>query len=288
MSIVRKVKRNASEYGKKPDFVQVSYFNFSEGAHVMWRKKRYRESTPKQKNLNLKHSKRFLEALIEANFKGHRDYHVTLTFDKEHYPADEKDARRLVKNWIARINYRRKRKNLDKVKYIIVLEVSKTGRFHFHIIMDGALDRDTVESLWECGYCNCDRLKADPVEGLGAIIRYISKDSKGAKRWIPSTGLIKPWVSPNKTTKISNKRWKLMKELPIDSEVMVTTIMRDNPGYYPLSIEKDYNDETGAWYIYVRLRSMESINNAGQKIISRSGFDNMLGIENNIWKGGND
>ena len=114
MSVIRKVKRNASEYGKKPDFVQVSYFNFSEGAHVMWRKKRYRESTPKQKNLNLKHSKRFLEALIEANFKGHRDYHVTLTFDKEHYPADEKDARRLVKNWIARINYRRKERTLTK------------------------------------------------------------------------------------------------------------------------------------------------------------------------------
>lgn len=78
-----------------------------------------------------------------------------------------------------------------------------------------------------------------------------------------------------------------MKELPVDSELIEQTIMQDNPGYIVLSIEKDYNEETGQWYIFARLRSVESISNAGYEIISRKAFDNMLGI-NDIWKGGND
>ena len=153
-NIIRKIKRNYSAMNKKADFVQVSYFNFSEGAHVLWRKRKYSETTPKQKRLNTKRAKRYFESIVEANFKSHRDFYITLTFSNENYPADEKAAHRAVKNWIARLNYKRKKKGMDSCKYIIVFEMSKTGRMHFHILMDGILDRDTVEDEWKLGRCN--------------------------------------------------------------------------------------------------------------------------------------
>ena len=311
-NIIRKIKRNSSAMNKKADFVQVSYFNFSEGAHVLWRKRKYSETTPKQKRLNTKRAKRYFESIVEANFKSHRDFYITLTFSNENYPADEKAAHRAVKNWIARLNYKRKKKGMDSCKYIIVFEMSKTGRMHFHILMDGILDRDTVEDEWKLGRCNTQRLKADPVQGLKDLICYLSKDfdtepvkkagrkskkgdaeadevveSMAKKKWISSKGLIRPWISPVKSTKISQKRFNLMKEMPADCEAIEQTIMQDNPGYIVLSIEKDYSEETGQWYIFARLRSVESISNAGYEIISRKAFDNMLGI-NDIWKGGND
>ena len=109
-NIIRKIKRNSSAMNKKADFVQVSYFNFSEGAHVLWRKRKYSETTPKQKRLNTKRAKRYFESIVEANFKSHKDFYITLTFSNENYPADEKAAHKQVKNWIARLNYKRKKK----------------------------------------------------------------------------------------------------------------------------------------------------------------------------------
>ena len=300
-NIIRKIKRNSSAMNKKADFLQVSYFNFSEGAHVLWRKRKYSETTPKQKRLNTKRAKRYFESIVEANFKSHRDFYITLTFSNENYPADEKAAHRAVKNWIARLNYKRKKKGMDSCKYIIVFEMSKTGRMHFHILMDGILDRDTVEDEWKLGRCNTQRLKADPVQGLKDLICYLSKDfdtepvkkagrkskkgdaeadevveSMAKKKWISSKGLIRPWISPVKSTKISQKRFNLMKEMPADCEAIEQTIMQDNPGYIVLSIEKDYSEETGQWYIFARLRSVESIRQCGESIVHGNTFERSL------------
>lgn len=256
-NIIRKIKRNSSPRNKRAEFVQVSYFNFCDGALPAWGPRRYSESSPKQKRLNEKKAKRYFEALVEANFRGNRDLVVHPTFSEESYPESEEAAHKQVKNWIARINYRRRKLGLGNCKYIIVFEKSPKGRMHFHVLMDGDLAREVVEDTWRLGYCNADRLKADPKNGLERIISYLSKgqeNDKNSKRWIPSRGLVKPWVSCNKTTRISRKRFELMKELPEDSELFISTIEHDNPGYKLLSVEKSTCGDTGQIYLFCRMR----------------------------------
>lgn len=257
-NIIRKIKRNSSKKNTRADYIQVSYFNFSEGALPGWAPRKYRESTPKQKRLNAKKAKRYFEALVEANFKGNRDLVVHPTFSEDNYPESEEQTHKLVKNWIARLNYRRKKLGLPNCKYIIVFEKSPRGRMHFHVLMDGQLSREEVENKWQLGYCNADRLRSDPKIGLQKIISYLSKggetDEKNSKRWISSKGLIKPWVSCSKNTKISRKRFEVLKSIPEDSELLRVTIERDNPDYELQDVERSVSEETGQMYLFCRMR----------------------------------
>lgn len=270
MASVRRIRRHASSMNRKAEFMQVMYLDFdsssSNGDHLRRGRKIYKESMPKQKKLNEKRAKRYFEALVEANFKGGRDLVLHLTFRKEDYPESGEEAKKRVQAFLRNINGRRKRRGLGNARYIIVFETSKTGRFHFHIIMDGELDRDTVEATWKHGYCNADRLKADSRDGLSAIINYLAKGSnlqsgdersKWQKRWIPSKGLIRPWISEAKSS-ISKKRFNSIVELPEDSELFIGAIEKDNKGYRIQSIEKSFNEQTGRWYIFCRMRLKET------------------------------
>ena len=276
-NIIRKIKRNSSKKNTRADYIQVSYFNFSEGALPGWAPRKYRESTPKQKRLNAKKAKRYFEALVEANFKGNRDLVVHPTFSEDNYPESEEQAHKLVKNWIARLNYRRKKLGLPDCKYIIFFERSPRGRMHFHVLMDGQLSREEVENKWQLGYCNADRLRSDPKIGLQKIISYLSKggetDEKNSKRWISSKGLIKPWVSCSKNTKISRKRFEVLKSIPEDSELLRVTIERDNPGYELQDVERSVSEETGQMYLFCRMRL--------KKVEKKKGPENGRGRRNN-------
>lgn len=276
-NIIRKIKRNSSKKNTRADYIQVSYFNFSEGALPGWAPRKYRESTPKQKRLNAKKAKRYFEALVEANFKGNRDLVVHPTFSEDNYPESEEQAHKLVKNWIARLNYRRKKLGLPNCKYIIVFEKSPRGRMHFHVLMDGQLSREEVENKWQLGYCNADRLRSAPKIGLQKIISYLSKggetDEKNSKRWISSKGLIKPWVSCSKNTKISRKRFEVLKSIPEDSELLRVTIERDNPGYELQDVERSVSEETGQMYLFCRMRL--------KKVEKKKGPENGRGRRNN-------
>ena len=266
MNSIRRIRRHSSAMNKKAEFLQVTYLDFDSptGDHLRRGRKIYRESLPKQKKLNEKRAKRYFEALIEANFKGSRDLVLHLTFNQEDYPESEAEAKKRVQGFLRNINGKRKRRGLGNAKYIIVFETSKSGRFHFHILMDGELDRDTVEATWKHGYCNADRLKADPKDGLSAIINYLSKGGnnpktkdgehgKWEKRWIPSKGLIRPWISEAQRS-ISRKKFHSIVELPEDSELLIATIEDDNKGYFVQSIEKSFNEQTGHWYVFCRMR----------------------------------
>ena len=129
--------------------------------------------------------------------------------------------------------------------------------------MDGELDRDTVEATWKYGYCNADRLKADPKEGLTAIINYLPKAGQfqnqgwGKKQMGKAVdsvkGLTRPWISEAKSS-ISRKRFNTIVELPEDSELFIAAIEKIMQGTSSKSVEKSYNEQTGHWYIFCRMR----------------------------------
>lgn len=260
MSGNRKRTRHCGKYGVSAEHIQVSYYKYTERGKRRGKKKqrKHQASTPKQRNLNHKRSRRYFEALVLSNFKKD-DLHVTVTYDEASKPADLKAAMRQVDNYIKRVNYARMKAGLSPVKYVCVTEEGKNGRIHHHFIMDGELDRDTVEKKWGKGYCNADRIQPDRAKDLAPLIGYLSKDPKGRKRWTSSQNLIKPWDSVNDDPRnMSNKKMELMKDLPEDCEAMKQIIESDNPGYELEEVEKEYREDIAQWYFFCRMKLKKS------------------------------
>ena len=260
MSGVRKRIRHCGRYGLQSDFRQVSYYTYTPTRAPTGRRRKSQTSTPKQRALNNKRSTRYLEALAHGNF-GKDDLLLSLSYAEENNPEDEAEAKKEFGNFIRRLNYRRKKKNLPPARWIAVTEIGKKGRIHHHVIMDAELDRDEVEEVWGRGYANTKRLKPDPREGLLPVIGYIAKTfkeddrPKGRRKWDCSKNLIRPWDSVNDNPRMmSRKKIRQMKDLPEDSESMRQIIEADNPNYELISVEKEYREDTGQWYFFCRMK----------------------------------
>lgn len=215
-----------------------------------------------QKNLNDKNSRKMCERLINENFTD-GDVWATFTYAPGSVPASFREADRNMQNYIRRINYRRRKRGMKKAKYIYITERSEKGRWHQHIIMDGGLDLDTVESCWKLGKRNNVRRTQRDEDGLVGMARYITKDKapgkgerqqdaaeKNRKQWRASRGLKKPDVRVNhyKTTQrdvnaMAEGRLKVedhLKKWYPDGECTETQIR--------------YNAINGKFYIYGRMR----------------------------------
>ncbi|MDP4146087.1 MAG: hypothetical protein Q8936_16625 [Bacillota bacterium] len=235
-------------------YLEVEIYSITKKERNMKRKKKERESLVKQKNLNDKNAKKHLIRLINTNFSD-KDLAVHLTYDNKNLPSSEEEARKDVGNFLRRLKGYRKRRGLPELKYIAVIEYKdqeegKTIRIHHHIIMDGVLDRDTVESIWKKGRANADRLKADEF-GYEAIARYITKDPKGKKRWTQSKNLKQPVIKINDHKYSRRKVYELFKEKGNAREFEDLY-----PGYIYTHSETPINDITGT-AVYIKMRKLE-------------------------------
>lgn len=205
------------------------------------------------KNLNDKRARRYLNNLVNANF-GRGDLWCTFTYDADHLPQDPNQADRIFRNFIRRINRRRKKRNLDNVKYICVTEYTddedKGIRCHHHVIMSGDYDRDELEELWGQGRRNhTRRIDPDPDTHCAGIVNYISKDPKGRKRWKCSKNLIKPTI----TKSISKFGKRTAERMATDRAYLEERIQKAYPGYRFIDAEVKINDINGGFYIYARM-----------------------------------
>ena len=244
--------------------------------------RRRRESSPAQKNLNLKNARKRMRRLAETNFTaGDIVVHPTFNywfvdrafsnaaearaeFEKAGYPMDEDDARRIIKNYIARIRrlIRRKGGNPGDFKYIYVIESTKEprdddfnalpARYHYHMIISslGILTIDDLNALWQYGYT-----KAEPLDfrfnGLEGLCAYITKQRKFSRRWAHSKNLKEPEIKTS-DRKISRRRAALM---AADIQANAREIMESiYPGYTLEQAEVKFSDFVAGAYIYARLR----------------------------------
>lgn len=207
-------------------YMTVDLFRYSEVQEGQLRKKRKRReklSAPKQRNLNDKRARRYFMQLLNANFDGN-DMELHLTYKTE--PESKEAADKLVSNYLRRVAYRRKKLGLEPLKYILVTEggdiSQRTGkriRLHHHLTLNGGIDRNDLELMWNTekihwnwleqdklyqgvpyrewlarhmiGYANTRKLQPGE-NGLEALARYLTKDPKGKKRWSASHNLKKP------------------------------------------------------------------------------------------------
>lgn len=204
-----------------------------------------------QKKLNDKNSRKRLERLINENFTKN-DYWITLTYDDEHLPETIDDAMKDMKNFIRKINYRRKKMGMENAKYIYITEFSsKKGiRCHHHLILEGGMTMDEVESRWTKGRRNNIR-KIDPDEnGLTGLASYLTKDPKGKKRWKSSKNLRKPKESKSYTVFPFSKIRKMI----INNNLIEGMMTRKYKNRTFTRCEVRYNDFNCKFYIYARMR----------------------------------
>lgn len=216
-----------------------------------------------QRNLNEKKSRKQCERVINENF-GDRDIWATFTYSEEYTPASMKVAKGHMQNYIRRLNYQRKKRGLPNARYVYVTEQGEKGRWHHHIVLDGDMDMDTVESLWTYGKRNQVRRLQKDENGLVGMAKYVSKpkgkgkdseEGKYQKIWTPSKNLKKPDEHKNHyKTKQSHVDKMVNGTLPVQEHL---NKWYASEGYEYTESEIRYNKWNGQYYIYARMRKQQ-------------------------------
>ena len=117
------------------DYFEAEIYRISEWDRRKSRKEKKKESLPKQKNLNDKNARKHLIRLLNNNFTN-KDIHLTLTYDDENYPEDEKIAKKDVVNFLRRVRYHCKKNGLPNPKYIAVIEYKDPEKYKKGILAE--------------------------------------------------------------------------------------------------------------------------------------------------------
>ena len=210
-----------------------------------------RNLTPErvQRN-NEERSKRKLIQLIDGNFD-ERDIHLTLTYVG--IPPKYEQAQADVKNFLRAVKRKREKSGLDPLKYIYTIEGNDDGtreRIHVHMVMNGGINREELETIWGKGYANADHLQPNE-NGLEALARYITKQQKNRRKWARSRNLKKP-KQRTSDTKVSNAR---VKRLALDFPNSAKEIMEKlYPEYTHVHTIMRYSDVVDGAYIRCVMR----------------------------------
>ena len=216
-----------------------------------------------QRNLNNKNAVKECQRLILENFTND-DIWLTLTYEDGQEPGDWQAAIKNMSNYIRRINYQRKKRELPKARYLYITEHDPDAsiRWHHHLVMDGLLDRDICEKAWKKSRRVQSRRLEEDQYGLVGMANYITKDkhrAKNEKRWNCSTGLRQPRIK-----KVHSKRkGGVGRYVPISK--YIDTFVRNkaeleaevsawHPSYRFLESQIYYNSVNGMFYIKARLR----------------------------------
>lgn len=123
---------------------------------------------------------------VLANFNEHSKF-VTLTFRED--IRDVQTANKYFKKFMQRLRYRYK-----GFKYLAVIEFTKEGRVHYHMISDlPYIPNKDLAEIWSNGFVKINDIRG--VDNVGAyMIKYMLKDLdderlKGNKAYLCSKGL---------------------------------------------------------------------------------------------------
>ena len=278
----REVGGTSTRTVRAGDSLEVECFPIIHVSQDARREAKRRASTRAQENLNLKNARKHRRRLMEANFTS-ADYVLHPTFnygfvdrafanmeaerrawEESGFPMNDDVARRIMKNFIARIRRLIKRKggNPADFKYIYVIETTKEprdsdfnalpARYHYHMVIS-SLDILTIEdlhALWPYGYT-----KAEPLDfrfnGLEGLSKYITKQRKFMRRWARSKNLKEPDVRVS-SRKISRRR---AAQIAADVQANAREIFEKiYPGYTLQEAKVKYSDFVAGAYIYARMR----------------------------------
>ena len=214
------------------------------------RRSKRRPSRDTQKKLNRRHATEKLARLAHTNFT---ENDLALELDYAINPPDKETALKDLQKFLRKVRYRYKKLGIE-LKYLWVLEVTKRGRYHFHMILSGGMDRDALEKLWGHGWANTKRLQFDE-HGLTALSHYMTKSHREEsetrltyRSYNGSKNLIDPEPEYNDSKIRSRKRAAELADMDWN------TWHEIYPDYEVADIRPFHSDEYGSIYIFARLR----------------------------------
>ena len=225
-----------------------------------------KDNSKAQKNLNDKNARKYVTRLINENFTS-KDMWLTFTYDKEHLPpdGDVDAAMRTVQNFIRRVNYQRKKRKLGNARYVYITayDPNEKIRWHHHIVMDGDMERDTVEKCWKQSSRNEARWLEEDEDGLSGVANYIVGENnriKGERRWNSSKGLRDPDIkvvhSKRPTAKEGGykKIGTYVEQMRKGNEEVREQMEKWYPDFDFKEAEIYYNDFNSMFYIRAKMR----------------------------------
>lgn len=239
-----------------------------------------RDNSKAQKNLNDKNARKYVERLLNENF-GDSDIWITLTYGAGNEPEDMAEAVKNMQNYIKRLNYQREKKGLNLAKYIYITEHSpdKEIRWHHHLVMDGLLDMDAIESAWKKGRRNETRRLEKDEHGLTGMSIYITKEKdrkKGERRWNSSKNLKQPRIRkvhskrPLATSGAYKPVGKYVDGFVRNADTIREQMLKWYPEYDFTDSGVYYNDFNGMFYIRGRMRKRRKADDKGASKKARS------------------
>ena len=211
-----------------------------------------KKNTAAQKDLNDRNSQKECVRTINEKF-GPRDLWCTFTYRRGCEPLDYDEALNNMRNYIRRIQRRRKRMGLPPTRYVGVIEwqedEEKGIRCHHHVFFDGAMPMEEVEELWGLGDRNELRKLDYDENALNGVGFYTTKAPRGRKKWISSVGLRKA-AEKKSYTKFSAAAVGRMAK---DRDAIRTAMEKKFPGYWYLEGNARANCCNKQFYISARL-----------------------------------
>lgn len=250
MSYVRNVKYFCGKGYFETDLFEMA--DMSSRGKAM-REKKVNLSSPDQVRRNKARALKQFRLKARTNFT-EEDIYLTLTYDVMNMPANEKEAKKDFHNFVRRVNRKRAARKLGPVKYMGTIE-RKGDKFHFHMLINGGLDRDELETIWGKGLSNASRLRADDEELMQKLCQYILKESRNKEKYESSY-----FCSRNlKEPKVTKTDWafthRKLEELAglTDCREVWEQIY---PGYEFIEAASTFNEMTG-WHITVKMTRKE-------------------------------
>ena len=225
------------------------------------RRSRHKPSRPVQKRLNQINAEKKLSRMIPLNFTN-EDYKLELTYSDQFYPDSFEKAQRDIRNFFRRLKDARSRAGLPEGRYIYAFgEGSLRGRMHFHVILTGGMSLRAIQQIWGKGYVNkVMPLMFDEFGCVGIAKYFCQQQSKAAEAGTSSVEdrIVKRWVASKNCLRPEpiNDDYKLTKRKVRDYAENCecrALFERNYPGYFFVDCKPFWNDETGAYYLTVRL-----------------------------------
>ncbi len=223
------------------------------------------KSTEAQKKVNERNMLRRFRRKANANF-GKGDLRITLTFFDWEQPATDEEAQRLMRNFIARIQYERDKRRLPKLRYMYVIEktVSNAGvvKYHYHMMLSGdGMSQDDVEVRWPYGNANSNRYSWHP-NGFAAFAHYILMDKterKGRKPQYKATtrsfACSTNLTDPEPTTSNKKVSRRQMKMIALAGMYQAAALFgKLYPGYELVNCEVSCSKYAPGAYLYAQMR----------------------------------
>ena len=168
------------------------------------------ENKARHRKNTLARARRTVRRLINANVGkwGEKPKFLTLTFAEN--VQDVKKANYEFKKFRQRLEYELKL----KLKYVAVVEFTKKGRIHYHVVFFNLpyIQSNVLESIWGNGFIKINAISH--VDNVGAYVtKYMTKDNdderlRGGKSYFSSRGLYKPverYLNEKEIAKVKDK-----------------------------------------------------------------------------------